>query len=61
MAKRYDYRRDYKEFTIIELREALKKLIDRLLETYRDDVSEDCLKRISYVENKIKKYDLKHA
>jgi hypothetical protein len=60
MAHRYDYRNDYKTYTIIQLREELSTLIDRLLDTYRDDTRDNCMKRISYVEGKIKKYDAKH-
>ena len=57
---RYDYRNDYKNMSITDMREALKKLIDRFLNDISGASSDDCIKRMSYLEAKIKAYDKKH-
>lgn len=61
MTTRYDYRTEYAKMSIIELRDALSKLIDRLLSSIGVDgkTADDYTKRISYVEARIKKHDKK--
>ena len=62
--KRYDYRRDYSKMTTSELRDCLKSLIDRMLNSIAvldNKSADDCIRRISYVESKIKKIEAKHA
>ena len=58
---RYDYRRDYANMSITEMRDALSKLIDRFLGSFDDSTQRDCIKRMSYIEAKIKKHDEKRA
>lgn len=62
MTNRYDYRKDYKNMSENDLRDALKKLIDRVLDavaTNNNSSFDDANKRISYIQNKLKKLDEK--
>lgn len=62
--KRYDYRQDYSKMTVNELRDCLKSLIDRMLNSIAaldNRSADDCIRRISYVESKIKKLEAKNA
>lgn len=56
---RYDYRNDYKNMTLENLKISLDKLTDRMLKSYRSDVMSDCVKRISYIKSKIGKMEIK--
>lgn len=58
---RYDYRRDYKNMTLEQLRITLDKLNQRVLDSVASgDTSsyDDAMKRASYVEGRIKKLEL---
>ena len=53
--KRYDYRNDYKDWTKEQIENYLPILKDKLLKNLGvcDDLYDNYLKRISYLENKI--------
>ena len=55
MRKRYDYRNDYKNWSIEEIINHLPILKEKLCINIGicDDLANDYLKRISYLENKL--------
>ena len=59
MRKRYDYRNDYKDLNIEQLKSMIPDLNDRLLQSvgFCDSTSNDYLKRVLYVEKRIKKLE----
>jgi hypothetical protein len=56
MKKRYDYRRDYKGWTIEQITKHIPKLEEELLKNIGicQSNADNCLKRLSYLKNKIK-------
>lgn len=56
MRKRYDYRADYKGWSIDKIKIALPKLKDDLLKRIGICDTSDYMKRISYLEAKLTKH-----
>jgi hypothetical protein len=59
MAFRYDYRNDYKDMNLEQLKSALINDKQRLLNWIGldDNETKNYVKRVSYLENKINKYN----
>lgn len=60
--KRYDYRTEYKNMNYQELCDVLKTLISRILDASASgnwSMYEDVNKRISYIQNRMKKLENK--
>jgi len=60
MARRYDYRNDYKGWSKEDIKKHLPILKDKLSLNIGicQSNADDYLKRISYLENKIQRYEL---
>ena len=55
MAKRYDYRRQYKDMTLEQLKSSLEYQLDKFAKYISDDLTEEASKHISYLRAKIAK------